>query len=152
MRPNSAVQGDPTSQINQMMAKQIAREEARERAVAEKKAREAAALEVRLRYTQHISGGAIFLLRRQKLHHLLTRPVCPPCLGELICCATAAAGASQEEAGPLAGPLACFSLVPDCPARANRRGCISHCRIAVLNLSVVSGWAAQRHGSRARGI
>ena len=48
MRPISAVQGDPTSQINQMMAKQIAREEARERAVAEKKAREAAALEVRL--------------------------------------------------------------------------------------------------------
>ena len=54
MRPISAVQGDPTSQINQMMAKQIAREEARERAVAEKKAREAAALEVRLRlYPTH---------------------------------------------------------------------------------------------------
>merc|ERR1712216_229879 len=49
----NAIGGSPTDQINTMMAKQIAREEAREAAMAEKKAREAAALAERLKKRQN---------------------------------------------------------------------------------------------------
>merc|ERR1712216_660316 len=49
----NAIGGSPTDQINTMMAKQIAREEAREAAMAEKKAREAAALAERPKKRQN---------------------------------------------------------------------------------------------------
>ena len=87
MRPISAVQGDPNSQINQMMAKQIAREEARERAVAEKKAREAAALEVRLRlYPTHQRWSNFFTSQAHVPSPTHTSCV-PPLLGRtnLLC-------------------------------------------------------------------